>query len=105
MACAKPMAWLVPAAPAELRAVLEWVEHRVSLLVSFPFADDTFDVPGYRQEHETEDQFCANLAFLWDVAALLLPMQRDVRLLGAIRVRAAAPRHAVRCTRCTEPLD
>jgi hypothetical protein len=85
---------LVPAAPAELRAVLEWVEHRVALLLSFPFADDTFDVPEYRQEHDTEDQFCANLAFLWDAAALLLPMQRDVGLLGgSIRVRVDAPAH------------
>jgi hypothetical protein len=84
---------LVPAAPAEMKGVLQWVEHRVALLLSFPFADDTFDVPTYRQEHDSEDHFCANLAFLWDVAALLLPMQQDVGLIDSIRVRVDAPPH------------
>ena len=93
-----------------------WASRRLALLLSFEFPASTLDVEEYRRGTDGsapvgEPMFAASTALLWDVAARLRPMFRDIdrahahgypeeQITGAVGVedaRALAEAHVRRC--------
>ena len=73
--------------------LIKWLERRVSLLITFPFDEETMDLPQYRQKHR--DGFLTNMAYIWDMHAFFLSVYRDIRRYHALQEvdRRKAPQH------------
>jgi len=56
--------------------VIKWIERRFSILLTFPFDKDTFNLPQYRQKHG--NVYMANFALLFDCYALITSMYVDI---------------------------
>ena len=59
-----------------LEQVLKWCERRLSLLITYPFDVETFNIERYRQKHGND--YLGNLALVFDSYALLSSMYRDL---------------------------
>ena len=71
--------------PERLYKVLKWLERRMSLLLTFPFDQDTFDLPQYRQK--AGGQFLSNMALMWDTHAYFMSMYLDFDILRHLMCR------------------
>jgi len=75
--------WHAPeGANADLAGMVRWVSRRLALLLTFSFANEaTLDVPQYRRAIDVGAEtptYEATSALLWDAAAVLRPMWRDL---------------------------
>jgi len=61
-----------------LTMMLKWLERRLSLLMTFPFDIDTFDLSQYRQKHG-KGTFLGNTALVYDAYAYITCMMSDLR--------------------------
>ena len=52
--------------------VIKWCERRISILITYPFDDETFNIDRYRQKHGKD--YLGNLALVFDSYALISSM-------------------------------
>ena len=75
--------------PTKLYTILKWIERRMSLLITFPFEKDTFDLEQYRQKHK--DGYMANMALIWDCHAYFQSMYLDFDFFRSLDFLPDAP--------------
>ena len=62
--------------PDTLFNVIKWIERRFSILITYPYDENTFTLSQYRQKHGSK--FMGNMALIYDCYALITSMYLDI---------------------------